>query len=68
MAFVGEVLKNQFKVDKKEFKIIPELIAITSMLGSGSLDRPCIWESISLSEGKMLKYYQNRSQILKNHT
>jgi hypothetical protein len=68
VAFVREVMKNQFKADKKEYKVVPELITITAMLGSGSLERPCIWESISLSEGKILRYHQNRSRTLKDHT
>ena len=55
-------------MEKKESKIVPEMIGITAMLGSGSMDRPCIWESISLSEGKMLKFYEKGDNKLKRHT
>lgn len=44
------------------------MISLTAMLGSGSLERPCIWESISLSEGKILKHYQSGMPILKERT
>jgi len=37
VSFISSVMKNNFIVEIKEFKIVPELISITSMLGSGSL-------------------------------
>lgn len=38
------------------------------MLGSGSLSKPCIWESVSLSEGKIVEYSIDSQKNLKYHT
>ena len=60
LGFVSKSFKNNFMVLKKEHKIASEMINLTAMLGSGSIERPCIWESISISEGKINNYQQNK--------
>lgn len=62
LTFATKTFKNNFIALKKEHKVHPEMINLTAMLGNGSIDHPRVWESISLSEGKinkeMLKFIQ----------
>lgn len=49
-------------------KLNPELLKLTSILGKGNLKKPCIWESVSLSENNILNYFLNKHAFLKNWT
>lgn len=63
---------KQFQLTKTQNKtknvINKNLLAITSMLGSGSLGNPSYWESVSLSQDKLIGYYQQDKQKILNHT
>jgi hypothetical protein len=49
-------------------KVHPELLKLTSILGKGSLKRPCIWESVSLSEGSVQSYFLTDHAFLREWT
>jgi hypothetical protein len=49
-------------------KIHPEMLKLTSILGKGSLKKPCIWESVSLSEATIQNYFLTNHAFLRNWT
>lgn len=60
--------RESVTVTAKKKKINMKMLLVTSMLSGGKLGEPCPWESISISEGKMEKYFKKDKEKLRNHT
>ena len=55
--------------NKKQTKVIEKtLLSLTSMLGNGTLGKPSFWESVSLSEDKIVEYYSKNPNYLREHS
>lgn len=60
--------RESVTVTAKKKKINMKMLLVTSMLSGGKLGEPCPWESISINEGKMEKYFKKDKEKLRNHT
>lgn len=45
------------KVDKEMKVINRKLLSLTAMLSNGTLGAPSFWESVSLNENTIIRYY-----------